>query len=329
MQTIKRLTMMKKFKKKFKKEFKNIFKKPLYWLFICILIIFYCIEVIPSIRIYGSSSKDMNISTQYEKGLVKLAYTNTKILHKTGLILRNRYFLGFCIQNNYDTIPLSYKNKNELKNMLNEFKENKMTYKKYTIHMDNITKSLEKSSILNHLGFSYNYVLLSSDKHTNTKEEYLDFVSYTNNLMKNTRFSQYTSIFFGDALGTILSILPIFLIAFIYKRKSCDYVAFYAALTLNIFLAVIVMTFITFFVSLKIATLYNWTVYLSDFIYPLFIWLFVSIIYVIAQMMVMSLILKNGYLSIIVQYIYSYVFVSFHIKLSSFIIRWNYSPYKG
>lgn len=309
----------------FKSEFKSILKQRLYWLFICVFLLIYVTEVIPEINLYGPQGRKMDFSTACQANLMDMAYTNTKISYDYGYVNRNKYFLGlFYI--GHEEVHLTYEAKNDMKKLLDEFKEGTMSYPKYRKEIDRINNELPKN---NYLGVTYTYNSLISDKPLDTSENYEIFRSEVTDIMKTTNFSKFTSNYFADIAGMELALFTIFIVAFIYKRKKVNLMAYYAALTSNIFLFMIILAIVTYFVTLSIGKLYNWPVQLTDFIEPLFVWLLPSISYITAETILLSVLVKNGYISVFIQYLYSITFVSFDIKLSSFIIRCNSSLYKG
>lgn len=308
----------------FKKEFKNILKKPLYWLFICVIVLVYTTEVIPSINKYGPEGRNMDFSTACEKTTMDMAYQNTKWIYKNECIIFNKRLLGVSI--GYKKVNIDKDTKEKLKNMLEQFDEGKITYIKYRNDIDNICRKLQKSQD----GiFSYTYSYLCCEKPLNTQENYIQFRKEIENLMKNMSFSKYTSAFFADIFGTVISLFPIFLIGFLYKKRNTNLVSYYFAMCFNLFLLSIILAGVTYGVSLNIAKLYGWSVNVTDFLKPVFIWILPTILYVIAEMMLLSLFVKNGYIAVVIQFIYFITSISFDINLSSFVIRWNYSLYSN
>lgn len=308
----------------FKKEFKSILKKPLYWLFICVIVLVYTTEVIPAIKLYGPEGRNMKFITACEKTTMDMAYQNTKWIYKNECIIFNKRLLGFSM--GYKKVDIDKDTKEKLKNMLEQFDEDKITYMKYRSDIDDICKKLQKpkDGI-----FSYTYSYLCYEKPLNTQENYIEFRKEIESLMKNMSFSKYTATFFADILGTTISVFPIFLIGFLYKKRRTNLVSYYFAICFNLFLFSIILAGATYGVSLSIANLYGWSVNVTDFLNPLFIWILPTILYVIAEMMLLSLFVKNGYIAVAIQFAYAITVMSFDINLSSFVIRWNYSLYSG
>lgn len=308
----------------FKNEFINILKKPLYWLFICVFLLVYVTEVIPEIKLYGPEGRTMDFSTASEASLMEMAHTSTKFSYDNGYLLRNKYLLGFVYMGS-ERVDLTNEAKNDFKKLLDEFENNKLTYSKYQKEINKIYEEFPKHY---YIGVSYSYNFLVSDKPLNTSENYDVFRNEITNIMKTMSFSKFTSSFFADIVGMELALFTIFIVAFIYKRKKVNLMAYYAALTLNIFLMLIILAVVTYFVTLSIGNLYNWTVKITDFLEPLFVWMFPTLLYINAETILLSLLVKNGYLAVFIQYLYSFIFVSFNINLSSFVIRFNSHLYK-
>lgn len=308
----------------FKEQFKSILKKPLYWLFICVTVLVYTTEVIPAINIYGPEGKNMNFSTACEKTTMDMAYENTKWIYENQCIIFDKGLFGFNI--GYKKVDIDKNTKEKLKNMLEQFDEGKITYGKYKDDIDNICKKLQKPK---EGIFSYTYIYLSFKEPLNTQENYIEFRKEIESLMKNMSFSKYTATFFADIFGTVISLFPIFLIGFLYKKRNTNLVSYYFAMCFNLFLFSIVLAGVTYGVSLNIAKLYGWSVNVTDFLQPLFIWILPTILYAIAEMMLLSLFIKNGYIAVVIQFIYFITSMSFDINLHSFVIRWNYSLYSG
>ncbi|WP_027625273.1 hypothetical protein [Clostridium lundense] len=305
-------------------DFKSILKKPLYWLFICVMVLVYTTEVIPAIKLYGPDGINMKFTTACEKTTMDMAYQNTKWIYKNECIIFNKRLLGFSMS--YKKVDIDKDTKEKLKYMLDQFDKGKITYIKYREDIDNICKKLQKpkDGI-----FSYTYSYLCCEKPLNTKENYIEFRKEIEYVMKNMSFSKYTATIFADILGITISVFPIFLIGFLYKKRRTNLVSYYFAMCFNLFLFSIILAGVTYGASLRIANLYGWTVNITDFLKPLFIWILPTILYAIAEMMLLSLFVKNGYITVAIQFVYAITVMSFDINLSSFVIRWNYSLYSG
>ncbi|KAJ50592.1 hypothetical protein BD780_002718 [Clostridium tetanomorphum] len=308
----------------FKKEFKNILKKPLYWLFICVIVLVYTTEVIPAIKIYGPEGKNMDFSTACEKTTMDMAYQNTKWIYKNQCIIFDKRLLGFNID--YKKVDIDKGTKEKLKNMLDQFDKGQITYTKYRSDIDDICKKLQKPK---EGIFSYTYSYLYCEKPLNTQENYIKFRKEIDDVMKNMSFSKYTATFFADILGITISVFPIFLIGFLYKKRRTNLVSYYFAMCFNLVLFSIILAGVTYGVSVNIANLYGWSVNITDFLNPVFIWIIPTILYSIAEMMLLSLFVKNGYIAVAIQFVYVITAMSFDINLSSFVIRWNYYLYSG